>query len=280
MEPLVQDLNIKLTNPETRTFLADAIFTESANLLPLVVFVHGYKGFKDWGAWQLLAEAIAEAGCFFVKFNFSYNGTSLNHPKEFDDLEGFGQDNFTKQLSDLQYVLDYFTEKYPVQKDHITLLGHSRGGGVAVIKASEDIRIKRLITLAGVDHLDFFPKGQKLEKWKETGVLHTVNGRTKQSMPHYFQLYEDFQKNSSRLNVGNHARSYRGKTLILHGSHDEAVPLSAAEHLHQWCKNSELKIIPNAGHTFGAHEPWLHQQMPKYLQQATEEILNFLQSEP
>jgi hypothetical protein len=28
---------------------------------PLVIFVHGYKGYKDWGAWDLMAEKFAES---------------------------------------------------------------------------------------------------------------------------------------------------------------------------------------------------------------------------
>ena len=62
--------NIIIHNPETRDFLADAYYPEGAEKLPLVIFVHGYKGYKDWGAWDLMAEKFAEAGFFFVKFNF------------------------------------------------------------------------------------------------------------------------------------------------------------------------------------------------------------------
>ncbi len=36
----------------------------------LVVFAHGYKGFKDWGAWHLVAQAFAEAGFDFLKLYF------------------------------------------------------------------------------------------------------------------------------------------------------------------------------------------------------------------
>jgi len=35
----------------SREFLADVIFPDSEEKLPLVIFVHGYKGYKDWGAW-------------------------------------------------------------------------------------------------------------------------------------------------------------------------------------------------------------------------------------
>ena len=38
---------------------------------PIIIFCHGYKGFKDWGAWNLMANALADEGFFFIKFNFT-----------------------------------------------------------------------------------------------------------------------------------------------------------------------------------------------------------------
>ena len=109
---VVVEKNIIIKNPETQDFLADAFYNESAEKLPLVIFAHGYKGYKDWGAWNLMAEKFAEAGFFFVKFNFSHNGTTLEKPLEFDDLEAFGNNNFSKEMSDYDEVLNYFS-KHP-----------------------------------------------------------------------------------------------------------------------------------------------------------------------
>ncbi len=193
--------NIIISNPETRHFLADAFFPETGQKLPLVIFVHGYKGYKDWGAWNLMAEKFAKAGSFFVKFNFSYNGTTVENPHEFADLEAFGNNNYSKELSDLGTVIDYFVKNENVDADKIILIGHSRGGGISIIKSFEDERIQGLITLASVDTLDRFPKNDAFEKWKEAGVYYVMNGRTKQEMPHYYQFYEDFENNFHRFDV-------------------------------------------------------------------------------
>ena len=61
--------NIILENPETKPFLADTFVPDNKEKLPLVIFCHGYKGYKDWGAWNLMAEKFAENG-FFFKANF------------------------------------------------------------------------------------------------------------------------------------------------------------------------------------------------------------------
>ena len=63
---LISKKNIYLENKETKGFLADVFYKDIEKKLPLVLFVHGYKGYKDWGAWNLMAEKFAEADLFFV----------------------------------------------------------------------------------------------------------------------------------------------------------------------------------------------------------------------
>ena len=47
--------NLVLENKNGRKFLADLYIPDKAEKLPVVIFAHGYKGFKDWGAWDLMA---------------------------------------------------------------------------------------------------------------------------------------------------------------------------------------------------------------------------------
>ncbi|WP_308006030.1 alpha/beta fold hydrolase [uncultured Chryseobacterium sp.] len=268
--------NIIISNPETRDFLADAFFPETGEKLPLVIFVHGYKGYKDWGAWNLMAEKFAEAGFFFVKFNFSHNGTTVENPHDFADLEAFGNNNYSKELSDLGTVIDYFVKNEKVDADKIILIGHSRGGGISIIKSFEDERINGLITLASVDTLDRFPKNDAFEKWKKAGVYYVINGRTKQEMPHYYQFYEDFENNFHRFDVERATEMAKVHYLIIHGTDDEAVNVKSAEHLHILNPNSELYLIEKANHTFGAKEPWEESKLPKDLNEVTEKCITFI----
>lgn len=268
--------NTILNNPETNSFLADVFIPEKEGKLPLVIFVHGYKGYKDWGAWDLMAEKFAENGFFFVKFNFSHNGTTIENPNEFADLERFGQNNYSKELSDLEFVINSFSKNEKVDSENITLIGHSRGGGISIVEASENPKIKNLITLASVDSLDRFPKNEQFEQWRKDGVFYSLNGRTKQEMPHYFQFFEDFERNKNRFDVENSAKKFKGNFFIIHGKADEAVPFSSAENLHLWNPNSELFLMENANHTFGAKEPWTKTALPKDLEKAVSKAIQFL----
>lgn len=274
---LIKDFNIKLENPDTKTFLADAFYSETDAKLPLVIFVHGYKGYKDWGAWSLMAEKFAEAGFFFVKFNFSHNGTTVDDSRNFADLEAFGNNNYSKELSDLGVVIDYFSHHPKVDDQKIILIGHSRGGGISIIKTYEDERINGLITLASVDTLERFPKDEALESWKKNGVYYVLNGRTRQEMPHYYQFYENFEQNIHRFDVERATEMAKAYVLVIHGTDDESVSVKNAEHLHILNPNSELFLVENANHTFGSKEPWIENRLPEHLNTVTEKCIEFIQ---
>ncbi len=271
--------NIQIQNPETRTFLADAYYQETSYKLPLVVFAHGYKGYKDWGAWDLMAKKIAEAGFYFVKFNFSHNGTTIENPSTFGDLEAFGHNNFTKELSDYKALVSFFIAKNEVDAERVAIIGHSRGGGISTIQSYEDERVKVLVNLAGVSHFGYrFPSGERLEAWEKDGVMYTENARTKQQMPHYFQFFEDYKSNEERFNIQYATQHLEKPFLIVQGTNDEAVRDKEAYLLNEWCKTSELVILENANHVFGAKEPWESDEMPKDLALATDEIIQFLKT--
>lgn len=268
--------NLIIENPETRNFLADAYFTESAEKMPLVIFAHGYKGYKDWGAWDLMAKKFAEVGFFFVKFNFSHNGTTLENPTAFDDLEAFGNNNFSKEILDYDAVLNHFSKRAEIDPERIAVIGHSRGGGITLIKAFEDERIKAVISLAGVSHFGYrFPSGDRMEEWKNSGVMYSENARTKQQMPHYYQFYEDYRTNEQRFSVQYAAQHLDKPLLIVQGSNDDAVKDKEAFLLSEWCKNSQLEILEGANHTFGASEPWTDKELPSHLSRATSLMTEF-----
>lgn len=138
------------------------------------------------------------------------------------------------------------------------------------------MRIQSLITLASVDSLERFPKNEAFENWKKAGVYYIENGRTKQEMPHYYQFFQDFENNYHRFDVERSMEMAKAHILIVHGTSDEAVSVKNADHLHILNPNSELFIVENANHTFGAKEPWNEDFMPYELANITERCIEFL----
>src|SRR5690606_22840034 len=168
---------------DKKPILYDVYYKETEKPQPLVIFCHGYKGFKDWGAWHLVAQAFANDGFCFLKFNFSHNGGTMENPIDFPDLEAFAENNFSLELDDLDRILNEIetgNENFPKEISTISLIGHSRGGGIVLIKAEEDVRINKVATWASIS--DFKPRFQEnsseFESWKNTGVIYVQNSRT------------------------------------------------------------------------------------------------------
>lgn len=275
--------NILIPGKHNRSILTDLYFFEDDKSKPIIIFCHGYKGFKDWGAWNLMAEEFAKAGFCFIKFNFAYNGGTIEQPIDFPDLEAFGNNNYTKELADLDSVLNWIETSLSSNKNidtsNITLLGHSRGGGIVTIKAEEDSRISNVISLAGVsDFENRFPKDEAFETWKKEGVYYIVNGRTKQDMPHFYQFFKDFEQNKERLNIKRASSTLKIPHLIIHGNKDTSVSINEAENLHKWNPNSELVIIDGADHVFGTKHPWQKTKLSKELEIVIQSVVSFINS--
>lgn len=273
--------NIVVDGKHNKPIVTDVFFIATNQPKKVVVFCHGYKGFKDWGAWNLMAKAFAKAGFFFIKFNFSHNGGTVEQPIDFPDLEAFGNNNYTKELDDLESVLDWISNnsdfKNEVNIDYISLIGHSRAGGIVLLKSNEDSRIKKVITLAGV--CDFAKRTATigdLEEWEKTGVKYVLNGRTKQKMPHFYQFYLDFKQNENRLNIQKAAENLTIPHLIIHGDKDTSVLIDEAENLKKWNPKSEYQIIINADHVFNVSHPWKEKKMSQELNETVEVCINFL----
>jgi len=257
----------------------DISYSESSIQKPMILFCHGFKGFKDWGHFNQIAEEFMKHDVVFVKFNFSYNGTTIEQPTDFADLEAFGENNFSIELDDLGLVIDYVASiaaDYGGNKNELYLIGHSRGGGMAIIKTFEDKRIKKLCTWASVkDAADFFDN-QDIEKWKKDGAIYTYNSRTLQNMPLNYQLYENYIANKTRLDIPKAAANIDVPWLIIHGTNDTSVPSSFGEQIHQWNTNSELFLIENADHTFGGKHPWNEDSLPNASTILIQKTISFL----
>ncbi|WP_299212782.1 alpha/beta hydrolase [uncultured Aquimarina sp.] len=278
---IIEKKDIIVDGKHQRPILMDVFYDDRKKKQPVIIFCHGYKGFKDWGAWDLVANTFVEEGFFFVKFNFSHNGGTTQQPIDFPDLEAFGNNNYIIELDDLASVLDQITApnfeyKQFVNQDSLTLIGHSRAGGITTIKTSEDTRITKLITWAGVsDYEQRFPKGTAFQTWKNDGIYYIENGRTKQQMPHYFQFYTSFIENKERLTISKATKKIKVPHLIIHGTDDPTVSLKEAENLHSWNPKSELFLVEKADHVFGAKHPWNKETLPVDLTIITEKSITF-----
>ena len=273
-----------LKSEKGRDFLCDVRYLKDRIQKPVILFVHGFKGFKDWGHFNLIANYFAERGFVFLKINLSHNGTNIEHPKDFVDLDAFGNNNFSIELDDVGTLIDYIFSKNSVilkneiDLDKLSLIGHSRGGGLVLLKTAEDCRVKKVVTFAAIHDLEKRWPQSFIDDWKEKRVQYIYNGRTEQNMPLYYQLVEDFEQKRDRLNIPERVKSINVPLLITHGTEDETLDVSMAKELTSWNEKAELFIINDANHVFGGKEPYDEVILPIHTEKLVERTLEFLNS--
>ena len=259
-----------------RNMLMDLTYNDQNPKAPLVIFAHGFKGFKDWGTHNMVARLFVENGFRYLKFNFSHNGTTPDKPLDFADLIAFSDNTFSIELEDLKAVIDFACNGSSMRAaDNVNLIGHSMGGGISIIKTAEDKRISKLVTMASISSFrNLWPKEAE-EQWKMQGVMYIHNSRTGQQMPLKSTLLDDLDAHPSRLNIIEKAAAINQPWLIVHGDADTSVPVSHAEELKAAQPNAELIIIPNADHTFNSKHPYDQDTLPAALQQFCQITIEF-----
>lgn len=280
----IQTEKFTIAGFESKPMAADLYFNTEIKSQPIAIYAHGISGFKDWGGMDLIAEQFAQAGIAFLKFNFSHNGTTPAQPELFTDLEAYREDSYLKRQFDLNQILDFIEahgQELPLNSKEIYLIGHSRGGADVTIFASQDSRIKKLITWAAAAHAKtpwHLLSTDQMEQWKRKGHFIRPNSRTEQNLEISYSLYKEYLANKEFLDLENRAREIDIPWLIVHGEDDEAVFVKDAYDLKSWCPEANVKIIAEANHTFNRVYPWTESQLPAASQEMVDSSIAFLRN--
>jgi pimeloyl-ACP methyl ester carboxylesterase len=222
---------------------------------PLVVLIHGFKGFKDWGPFPPFGERLARAGFTVVSYNSS--GSGVDNEGLFSLPERFGHNTFSADLADLLRVLEAIHDgslgtRSPTS---IGLVGHSRGGGMAILAAAGDSRVSAIVTWAAIATPERW-SAELRRRWREAGFLEVRNQRTGEVLQLFPDVLDDVERQPERLDIASAADRLAIPWLVLHGANDETVPFREAEVLAASAARPELQRIERTGHTFGAVHPF------------------------
>jgi len=282
---MFQEKNFIITGFDNRPMGADLYTNGNPGKHPVIIYAHGFNGFKDWGRFDLAAEELTRAGFAVISFNFSHNGTSINEPMEFTDLDAFGQNNYSIELFDLKAVCDWVCNPANpyhqlLKTEEIYLVAHSMGGGISLLFTAEDPRIRKLVTWAAISECktpwtNWSP--EQINQWKTSGVAYYTNSRTGQQLPMYYQLYEDYRLNEEKLNIESAIKKITVPVMLIHGSLDTSVPVEKAHDLKKWQPAATLFIL-ETDHVFGRKHPWPETELPIAMNQVLAETIRFLEA--
>jgi dienelactone hydrolase len=241
---------------------------------PVVVCVHGFKGFKDWGFWPETASRLSKAGYGVVRFNFSHSGVGPDF-QTFSEPELFETGTFTREVEDLREVLSRLAARGfggpqgPPLSGHrlpgaggmdvsrVGLLAHSRGGVSALaVAASGEFPVRSVALWNPVASVSWWDEDVR-ERWRKTGSWEVMNKRTGQVFRVKTALLDDAEGNRGRLDPVGNAERLRVPILAVVAEADESVPPASGRRLASAAGPlGSLSEIAGTGHTFGAAHPF------------------------
>lgn len=222
---------------------------------PAVLILHGFKGFKDWGMFPPFAERLARSGITAVTCNVSGSGMA---GETFLYPERFARNTYSRELQDVATVIEalHAGALGVAPPPRLGLVGHSRGGGIAILAAERDARVSALVTWAGISHVRRWDAAT-MAGWRQSGRLEVLNARTGDVLPMDIEILDDALANAEgTLDIPAAAARLAAPWLIVQGIADAAVPPSEAEALKAKAPTAELMLLEGAGHTFGTVHPW------------------------
>ena len=208
------------------------IFLPNKSQCPIVIFCHGFNGYKD--DFREIAEhlLIHEIGSLMITFC----GSGAR------DKSGFATTNMTlfTEREDLFAAMDY-AKSLPQFNGKLFLFGGSQGGMICTLAAQarpDDICAMALL----------FPALCIADNW---------NSRFPQNddIPDEIKLWDvrlgrQFVETLRGLDIYADMGNFKSPVLIMHGSDDEVVPISYSERAAKIFPHAELITYNGEGHGF------------------------------
>ena len=233
-----------------------------AGVAGTLVICHGFKGYKDYGFFPLLASTAARRGLFAHRFNFSHSGVT-DDPRTFARPDLFADNTYTKQVADLLAVqraagagdLPGGAAGLPV-----SWYGHSRGGLTVVIAAARAAENQTpgpaaVVAAASPSSPQGFTPDQ-IDRLREQGHVESPSARTGQALRVNRIWLDDIEQHRDAHNPLKAIKQLTCPILLVHGDADQTVLIDAAHQLHRASDGrARLEVLAGAGHTFNAPNP-------------------------
>lgn len=233
--------------------------------LPLVIVLHGFKGFRNWGFFPIAAQHIADANMLVIRMDFSQNGMQGTADRVLNPSD-FAANTITRELDDVADLLAYVRHSSDDEtavrvRDRwngtLHFVGHSRGGGIAQVAGVEH-EAQRVVVWNSVGTWKRWTPRQR-NAWIEAGMVEVENSRTGQKLHLNSTYVHDIEANRERQSLVESCKDMSERLLFIHAEHDLTVPLKEVKELLRTAAGgASLSVVSNTTHTFGMTHPLDH----------------------
>lgn len=216
--------------------------TQKEKRFPLVIICHGFTSSRI-GVDRLFVktgQALTIDGCAVLRFDYEGCGESPGF------YGGSGMDEWIEQT---KAVIGFALNLGNIDPDRIFLLGHSLGGATALLTATDDCRVNKLILWSAVAH----PFGDigKIVGWDKLKGLKKNHEIDHLGYTFKAKFFDSLEKYEPLV----HAPKFLGDVLLVHGTHDDEIPFDynfdyEQAFFNRECGTCEKKAIEGANHTF------------------------------
>lgn len=183
---------------------------ESREKTPCLILGHGFTGNKNERLLVMISEKLLEAGISSVRFDYAGHGESEGIPEEV---------TVAQEISDLKAIMKYVKDDEHIDSGKIFLGGHSLGGLIALITASQlPDEVYGLVLISPA--LTMFHElikdltGEKLKKVMNGGTLDCGG----------FLVGKKMIDECSTIDAFSLARKMNPRSLLVHGEGDSDTP--------------------------------------------------------
>lgn len=250
----------------------------------VVLLVHGFMGYKDYGLFPFVAQRFADAGLVAHRFNLTTSGITENY-ETFERPDLFELGTWNNNVIDIDAVIDA-VDRGALAGEGLPqmLMGHSRGGVGVLLTAGRRFMANRAPLPVGVISASApsrpwrFAESQK-EMLRRTGYLEVRSGRTGQALRIGRQFLDEQEADPEGHDVARHVSALRCPLLIVHGTVDPTVPAREAAEIAAMAGEAvrhRLVLIEGGDHVFNTPNPFpLNGAPPPQLQAYVEALLAF-----
>lgn len=223
---------------------------------PAIIFVHGFRASKDWGPFPYICNRLAASGFIVLSFTFGPADRATHGGAAPGTILA---KTIARDLRELATVVDQVRSGTLLghTPTSLGLLGHSRGGGLALLLGSRRPDIDAIATWGTVSVFDRLTQRQKA-MIRRNGAINMSSADRAGGISIGIDVLDDLEQNRIDYDLFAAVQRFARPLLVLHGDLDLVVRVEEAERLVQRAgrESAMLAIIPQANHYFGAVDPF------------------------